>query len=138
MHNYLNVKINHQTEKSAKQFLMSIFDEIKEQTIDEVSKSPFLTVLADGSIDCSVVEQYVMLVRFVNSKGFSVTIIASIQAVESAYAVGILKTIKEGLTALKLDLNKERKPTVVGANCQDSPQVLSVEPEEEKTTSGDS
>jgi hypothetical protein len=113
---YLDVGSNYQTEKSAKDFLMAITEQLRQDKASDLSEARFMSVLADGSTDSSITEQYTILVRYVNPKGLPVTIMASIVDVESANAEGILNGVKTGLSNMGQTMQGEGKPIIVGAN----------------------
>lgn len=69
---YIDIGSNYLTEKSAKLFLLSIAEEQRHNTMQRLTNVRFVTVLADGSTDYSIVEQYNVLIRFV-FKGVAVT-----------------------------------------------------------------
>lgn len=112
---YINIGTNYLTEKSAREFLMNIAAVMKTEATQELKRARFYTVLADGSTDCSVIEQYVVLLRFVNKDGYPVTQFGSIEAAESATADGVLKCVTDGLGKLNLDV-KSKEPALVCAN----------------------
>ena len=55
---YMDIGTNFHNEKSAKQFLMSIAEQLRVTKTRLIEKVRFLTVLADGSTDFSMTEQY--------------------------------------------------------------------------------
>lgn len=114
---YIDIGHNYLTEKSAKQFVSSIASQIKLDSINILQKSRCISVLADGSTDFAMTEQYTVLVRCIEN-GFPVTKLASILSVESANADGVLNGINEGPEQAEIDKSK-----IVCANF-DGPAVM--------------
>lgn len=102
---YIDTGHNYLTDKSAKQFVSSIASQIKLDSINSLQKSRFISVLADGSTDFTMTEQYTVLDRCIEN-GFPVTKLVSILSVESANADGVLNGINEGLEQVEIDKRK--------------------------------
>lgn len=102
--NYLN-------EKRCKDFVLAAADQLLDEVRFKLSCARFMTVLADGSTDASVVEQETVSVRYIH-KGEPVTELAKIVPLESGKATGVYEAVKQGITAVK----GEPGPSLIGAN----------------------
>ncbi|XP_052241384.1 zinc finger protein 862-like [Dreissena polymorpha] len=96
---YMDIGTNYHNEKRAKEFLMSIGEQLRVTKTRLIEKVRFLTVLADGSTDSSMTEQNTVLVRYV-SEGYPVTTLASIEDIENANAFGVKNGIENGLNKI--------------------------------------
>ncbi|XP_006823478.1 E3 SUMO-protein ligase KIAA1586-like [Saccoglossus kowalevskii] len=94
---------NYQNDKSASAFLTHIAAVIKKNNIHEIQDAAFLSVLADGSADVSIIEQENIFVRYV-SKGVPVTTMVSIEAPAHSHALGVYEAIKDGLNSVNLNM----------------------------------
>jgi hypothetical protein len=110
-------------DKSCKVFIESIAS-IKEQSIVEAAANArFLTVLADGSTDCSVTEQESVFIRFVTDDGTPSTRLAALVPAKSASADGVFRTILEGLDSIGVN-ESVIKQKVVSCNFDGAPVML--------------
>lgn len=112
--NYLNAN-------RCKDFIKSIADAMTEAVADDLKGANFVSVLSDGSTDCSSLEQENVLVRYVSPKTRNpVTIFCGIVNLEHGHADGVLDGIFRalslvGLTKENLKAN-EPGPTLICAN----------------------
>lgn len=112
--NYLNAN-------RCKDFIKSIADAMTEAVADDLKGANFVSVLSDGSTDCSNLEQENVLVRYVSPKTRNpVTIFCGIVNLEHGHADGVLDGIFRalslvGLTKENLKAN-EPGPTLICAN----------------------
>lgn len=53
-------------DRGAKEFTMTLGDELEDKLKQQLKETDFLTVLVDGSTDCSVLEKELVYVRFVD------------------------------------------------------------------------
>ena len=58
---------NYLSSNAAKCFITSISDTIKQDFVNDMLKAPYVCILTDGSTDSSVIEQEVILIRYVQS-----------------------------------------------------------------------
>ena len=98
-------------EKRCKDFVLAVANQLFDEVRSKLSCARFLTVLADGSTDATVVEQEAVSVRYIH-KGEPVTELAEIVPLESAKATGVYKAVKQGIAAVK----REDGPSLIGAN----------------------
>lgn len=98
-------------EKRCKDFVLAVANQLFDEVRSRLSCARFLTVLADGSTDATVVEQETVSVRYIH-KGEPVTELAEIVPLESAKATGVYKAVKQGIAAVK----REDGPSLIGAN----------------------
>ena len=98
-------------EKRCKDFVLAVANQLFDEVRSKLSCARFLTVLADGSTDATVVEQETVSVRYIH-KGEPVTELAEIVPLESAKATGVYKAVKQGIAAVK----REDGPSLIGAN----------------------
>ena len=83
----------YRSDKMCKDLVKSIASVEEACVIDQVKEACFLTVLADGSTDCTVVEQESVYVRYVAADGSPKTKLAKLVALESGNAEGVLQGI---------------------------------------------
>ena len=84
-------------DRAAKEFTMTIGDELAEQLKCELAASDFVSVLVDGSTDCSVIEKELSYIRFVNADGLVCTKLMALKDVQHANSSGLLCVLKESL-----------------------------------------
>jgi len=60
-------------DRAAKEFTMTIGEELVEQLKSDLASSDFMSVLVDGSTDCSVIEKELSYIRFVDASGLVCT-----------------------------------------------------------------
>jgi len=87
---------------SAKEFTMTVGEEVEEQLKQALFKSDFITVLVDGSTDCSVIEKKLIFVRFVDADGLVCTKLMALKDVQHADASGLLCVLKEAFMRVGL------------------------------------
>ena len=98
-------------EKRCKDFVLAVANQLFDEVRSKLSCARFLTVLADGSTDATVVKQETVSVRYIH-KGEPVTELAEIVPLESAKATGVYKAVKQGIAAVK----REDGPSLIGGN----------------------
>lgn len=81
-------------EKRCKDFVLAVAKQLFDEVRSKLSCARFLTVLADGSTDATVVEQETVSVRYIH-KGEPVTELAEIVPLESAKAPGVYEAVKQ-------------------------------------------
>ena len=109
--NGVNLGENYLNEKHCKDFDLAVPNQLFDEVRSKLSCARFLTVVANGSTDATVVEQETVSVRYIN-KGEPVTELAEIVPLESAKATGVYKAVKQGIAAVK----GEDGPSLIGAN----------------------
>jgi len=87
---------------SAKEFTMTIGEELAEQLKHALLKSDFITVLVDGSIDCSVIKKELIYLCFVDADGLLCTKLMALKDVQHADASGLLCVLKEAFMRVGL------------------------------------
>ena len=97
---------------SAKEFTMTIGEELAEQLKHALLQSDFITVLMDGSSDCSVIEKELIYVRFVDADGLVYTQLMAVKDVQHADASGLLCVLKEAFMHVGLLDYDKRNMTV--------------------------
>lgn len=116
--NGLDFGDNYLTSNAAKRFINNIAESIKQDFISDMLKSPYLCVLADGSTDSSIVEQEVVLVRYIQN-GKPITNMISVEALSSGTSEGVKNGILNGLSDIGINsetLKEDSGPKVVGVN----------------------
>ena len=98
-------------ENRCKDFVLAVANQLFDEVRSKLSCARFLTVLADGSTDATVVEQETVSVRYIH-KGEPVTELVEIVPLQSAKATGGYKAVKQGIAAVK----REDGPSLIGAN----------------------
>ena len=98
-------------EKRYKDFVLPIADQLLDEVRSRKSCARFMTVLADGSTDGSIVEQETVSVRYIHN-GEPVTELAKIVPLESGKAMGVYEAVKQGMDAMK----GNHGASLIGAN----------------------
>ena len=88
--------------QAAKKFTITIGEELAAQLKQELVKSDFITVLVDGSTDCSVTEIELIYVHFVDANGVVCTKLMALTDVQNANASGLLHVLKDSRLALNV------------------------------------
>ena len=86
-----------------------------EATQISLEQCRFFAVLADGSADSSITEQYTVLVRYLMN-GEPVTKLASNEAVESECVTGIKKGTETGISKVGLNTLVDKGPKRFSVN----------------------
>jgi hypothetical protein len=100
----------YRSDNMCRDFIKSIADVEEKCVKEELKDVQFLTVLADGSTDCSVIEQEAVYVRYVSKDGLPKTKLARVEALESATADGVKAAILRALDSIGVteDVLKEK------------------------------
>ena len=105
----------YRNDRACKAFVKSIA-EVEQRSLEEELKDVrFLTVLADGSTDCAIIEQESVYVRFVSREGKIQTKLAEMVALKSGNAQGVLDGIMKGLLSVGID-EAAVKAKMIGCN----------------------
>ena len=112
--NYLNAN-------RCKDFIKSIGDAITESVAEDLKGANFVSILSDGSTDCSNLEQENVLVRYVSPKTRNpVTMFCGIVSLEHSHADGVLDGIFRALNLVGLTKESlkagNQGPTIICAN----------------------
>ena len=102
----------YRNDKSCRIFVDSIAAVEEADVASEVAKARFITVLADGSTNCGMIEQESVYVRFVDEHGLAQTKLAGMITLEAADAPGVLQGIIKGLQYIGIDEEVLRKKLV--------------------------
>ncbi|XP_060084946.1 zinc finger protein 862-like [Ylistrum balloti] len=92
----------YQNSDGCRDILSAIVETEKTDICEKIQNARFISVLSDGSTDSAVTEQETVFVRYVGSTGRPVTQFASIIALKSATAEGVLDGIDKGLENIGL------------------------------------
>jgi len=84
-------------DRAAKEFTMTIGEELVKQLKIDLASSVFVSVLVDGSTDCSVIEKELSYIRFVDASGLVCTKFMALKDVQHADASGLLCVLKDSL-----------------------------------------
>jgi len=95
-------------DRGAKEFTMTLGDELEDKLKQQLKETDFLTVLVDGSTDCSVLEKELVYVRFVDCEGLVSTKLLAMKNAEAANADGLLNALTQSFLDNGLDNYKER------------------------------
>ncbi|XP_071961197.1 zinc finger protein 862-like [Antedon mediterranea] len=104
----------------AREFVHALAETMRNDVKKLIERASFITIMADGSTDRTVVEQETVKVRFV-SKGCPAAVLADLVPLEYAHAEGVLAAIVKGLGRLGLQMDNladfsKPGPTAVAAN----------------------
>ena len=77
-----------------KELCKHISQSMKDDQTTAIRNARFLSIMADGSTDVSVIEEEVIYVRFVSASGVPETFYVGLKEVENAKAPGVLKAIE--------------------------------------------
>ena len=80
---------------AAKELTMTLGETMKDALKEELSSAEFVTVLVDGSTDCSVTEKELVYARFVNGIGHVCTKMIALKDVARANADGLLRVLSD-------------------------------------------
>ena len=106
--NYLN-------DKSCKQFCVSTSETLKDETIEDLRKARFVSVLSDGSTDKGIVEQELVYVRYISQSGELKTRLADVVNLEHGHAEGVKNGILKGLESVGL-ATEDLSEKLIGIN----------------------
>ena len=89
---------NYLRNKSAALFTKNIADDLRCKTADNLKQCHYLSVICDGSTDLTVVEQEVVMVRYIDlTTCRPVTRLAALIELEHPHADGVYTALKDGL-----------------------------------------
>ena len=98
--NGLNFGTNYLNDKGCKMFLTSSSEVLREDVSKELENVRFISILGDGSTDKGIIEQELVYVRFVDSKGQIQTKLGDIDDLEQGNAKGVKDGWLKGLDSL--------------------------------------
>ncbi|XP_070550824.1 zinc finger protein 862-like [Ptychodera flava] len=113
-HNYINTH-------GCTTFMKSIADNLKRRISGEIKDANFVSALADGSTDRSVVEQEITYIRYVGKEKLPITRQVSVVQVENAQSQGVFDALVTGLAEVDLNMqdlhpDSGKTPSLVCAN----------------------
>lgn len=118
--NGVEIGENYDNNHGAREFIAAIAETLQQDATEDIKRSPYISILADGSTDTTIKEQEIVYVRYI-SDGEAKTRFVSLEELNSSDAKGVKEGIDTGLNRIGLNFSdivqiNSEKPTLVCAN----------------------